>query len=139
MLKTTEDKYFKIRTIIQKPRISKIDLTKINSLLANTSLIEEYFIVRLFILSLESGHYQLSNLILSKIEDISNKYIQNEFLTICTQNDIDTIQYLFSNGFVVEDSNYQLIKCLGTQVKPKTIKIIRDFVLKMKIENIRNR
>lgn len=135
----TEAEYFKIKTIIQKPIISKIDLTKINRFLEKTSLVNEYFIVRLFIISLESGHFDLADLILPKFEDINNGVLQSEFMTICTNNDIDAIQYLFNKGFMIEDSNYQILINMGTQVKPEIIQFLKDLVKRKKIEKIRNR
>lgn len=138
MDETTEVEYVKIKTIIQKPRITKIDLKKINTFLGKTSLIEEYFIVRLFILSFESGHYEISNLILPKFEDISNGFIQGEFLSICTRNDLNAIQYLFSKGFIIEDLNYKLLLNLA-KVKTDTINMIKEFQMRKKIEKIKSK
>lgn len=136
---TTAPDWVKILKIIQKPKITQNDLLKISTILENNSF-QQDIIGYLFQMSLCRGDSkEILNLLLPKIEDISNGFIQTGFITICTNNDIDAINYLLENGFIIEDWNYQMLINMGNQIKPDTIKPINDFIRRRKIEKIRNK
>jgi len=133
---TNSPEYVLIKENIQNPTLSKNDLTKICTILDESSFSQNE-LMDLLITSLYSDYKEISNLLFPKIEDICCSRIQSVFIALCMQNDTDTVSLILEKGFIIDNTFHTQLQKMGSRINHDIIKMVRDVLLKRKIENLK--